>query len=65
MASEITDHSARTIAVQIGFWMVVVAVVVSAVGYGNSVTLAGIALGGTILASAVVLELSETYRATD
>ena len=59
MPSEVLDHSTRTLAVQIGFWMIVVAVVASAVGYGNSVTLAGIAFGGAILASAVVLELTE------
>lgn len=65
MPSEIVNHSARTLAVQIGFWMLVVAVVASAVGYGKFVTLAGIAAGGAILASAVVLELTEAYRATD
>ncbi|SMO72425.1 hypothetical protein SAMN06264867_10790 [Halorubrum cibi] len=65
MPSEIVDHSARTLAVQIGFWMFVVAVVASAVGYGNSVTVAGIAFGSAILASAVVLEITEAYRATD
>jgi hypothetical protein len=36
-----------------------------AVGYGNSVALAGVAFGGAILASVVVLELTETHRATD
>jgi uncharacterized YccA/Bax inhibitor family protein len=65
MPSEIVDHSAWTLAVQIGFWVFAVAVVASAVGYGNSVTLAGVAFGGAILASAVILELTEASRATD
>jgi ABC-type cobalamin transport system permease subunit len=65
MPSEVVDHSARTLAVQIGFWIFVPAVAAIAVGYGNSVALAGVAFGGAILASAVVLELTETHRATD
>ncbi|TKX55667.1 hypothetical protein EXE44_00385 [Halorubrum sp. SS7] len=59
MPSEIGGHSTRVYAVQTGFWTVVVAVVASAVGYGNSVTLAGIGIGGAILVSAVALELAE------
>jgi uncharacterized YccA/Bax inhibitor family protein len=55
MPSEIVDHSARTLAVQIGSWMFAVAVVASAVEYGNHVTLAGVAAGGMILASEVAL----------
>ena len=65
MPSEIVDHSVQTLAVQIGFWLFVGAAVASAIGYGNSVTLAAIAIGGAILASAVVLELTEANRATD
>jgi hypothetical protein len=63
MPSEIGGHSARVYAIQIGFWTVVAAVVASAVGYGNSVTLAGIGIGGAILISAVALELADGRRA--
>ncbi|KOX96223.1 MULTISPECIES: hypothetical protein [Halorubrum] len=59
MPSKIVDHSARTLAVQTGFWIFVPAAVASAVGYGNSVTSAGIGIGGATLISAVVLELAE------
>ncbi|TKX84132.1 hypothetical protein EXE43_20545 [Halorubrum sp. SS5] len=59
MPSEIGGHPARVYAVQTGFWIFVPAAVASAVGYGNSVTSAGIGIGGAILISAVALELAE------
>ncbi|MEZ3164542.1 hypothetical protein ABNG03_13040 [Halorubrum sp. RMP-47] len=59
MPSEIVDHSPRVIAIQTGFWIIVLAAVVSAVGYGGFVTLVAAGVGATVLVSAVVLELTE------
>ncbi|ELZ46770.1 hypothetical protein C464_10353 [Halorubrum coriense DSM 10284] len=59
MPSEIVDHSTRVIAIQIGFWLIALAVGASAVGYRVSVTAAGAILGATIVASALVLEVAE------
>ncbi|WP_049911332.1 hypothetical protein [Halorubrum coriense] len=59
MPSEIVDHSSRVIAIQIGFWLIALAVGASAVGYRSSVTVAGAVLGATIFASALVLEVTE------